>query len=143
MKLPPFHLLAVLAVASIFPGCAAVGPSPAPTVASPATKQIWDRLYFGRNIPTGGDVSDADWATFLAEVVTPRFPNGFTVLHGEGQWLGQSGAIARERSFILELSHPDTEAASRAVLEIAAEYKRRFAQEAVLHRREPVDTNLL
>ena len=65
------------------------------------------------------------------------------MLRGEGQWLGKSGAIAHERSFILEVNHADTEAANRAVLEIAAEYKRRFAQEAVLRLREPVDASLL
>lgn len=40
-----------------------------------------DRLFFGRNIPGGGTVADFEWATFLAEVVTPRLPH-FVVLFG-------------------------------------------------------------
>ena len=109
---------------------------------SPA-RAVFDRLYCGRTIPAGGEVSDADWARFLAEVVTPRFPAGLTVLHGEGQWREPSGAITRERSFILELNHADTGAAEQAVQELIAEYKRRFGQEAVLRMREHVDANLL
>jgi starvation-inducible outer membrane lipoprotein len=41
-------------------------------------------LYFGRNIPTGGEVSDAQWRQFLDEVVTPRFPDGLSVLDVHG-----------------------------------------------------------
>src|SRR5262245_20410541 len=38
-------------------------------------------LYFGRSIPGGGQVSDNEWEKFLADVVTPRFPDGFTILN--------------------------------------------------------------
>lgn len=50
---------------------------------------VADRLFLGRQIPGGGMVSDADWTAFLAEVVTPRFPEGLTVWRAEGQWLDE------------------------------------------------------
>ena len=43
-------------------------------------------LFFGRSIAGRGPLSDAEWAGFAAEVVTPNFPDGFTVMDGEGQW---------------------------------------------------------
>jgi hypothetical protein len=96
---------------------------------------VRDILYFGRNRPTGGVVSDAEWQTFLDEVVTPRFPAGLTVVTASGQWRGQSGAVEREQAEILTLFHAGDEPARRAVAEVTAEYKRRFQQEAVLRER--------
>lgn len=99
---------------------------------------VGDRLYFGRNIPGGGAVTDSAWATFVAEVVTPRFPKGFTVYRGDGQWRGDDGSTEREPSFVLEVVHPAGPAAEADLREIAGEYKRRFRQEAVLRVTIPV-----
>src|SRR4051812_24467304 len=115
MRLPRFRLVMVLALAGALAGCVATRQVPAASDPSAVRREIMDRLYFGRNIPRGGEVSDADWAGFLADVVTPRFPSGFTVLRSEGQWRGQSGVIVREAGFILEMTHADDEAAGRAV----------------------------
>jgi hypothetical protein len=99
------------------------------------TALVRDVVYFGRNRPTGGTVSDADWERFLAEVVTPRFPAGLTVVDATGQWRGAGGAVERERSEIVTVFHAGDEASRRAVAEVAAEYKLRFQQEAVLRER--------
>ncbi|HEU4883613.1 MAG TPA: DUF3574 domain-containing protein [Longimicrobium sp.] len=109
----------------------------APSTTPPGAEQEWlsDRLFFGRDIPGGGSVSEQDWSTFLAEVVTPRFPDGLTVLRGEGQWLGANGAVVSEPSFVVEVEHAPSAAADAALDEIAAEYKRRFRQEAVMRVR--------
>ena len=94
---------------------------------------VADRLFFGRDIPGGGGmVSDSAWGVFLAEVVTPRFPAGLTVLHAEGQWREEDGRIVREASFVLEVVHPAGPAVDAHLREIAEEYKRRFRQEAVM-----------
>ncbi len=99
---------------------------------------IGDRLFFGTDIPGGGTVSDSDWATFMKDVVTPRFKDGLTVLDGNGQWLGADGQIARERVHVVEVEHKRDEASEAAIREIATEYKRRFKQEAVLRVTAPV-----
>ena len=96
---------------------------------------VRDVLYFGRNRPDGGVVSDADWHGFLDEVVTPRFPAGLTVVEAVGQWKGESGVVEQERSEIVTLLHTGSAAARQSVAELAAEYKRRFRQEAVLRER--------
>jgi hypothetical protein len=116
-------------------------PRPAPGVLAAATCAVGDTalvrdvVYFGRNRPGGGAVSDAEWQTFLGEIVTPRFPSGLTVVDATGQWRGASGAVEQERSEIVTVFHGGDDAARRAVEEVAAEYKRRFQQEAVLRER--------
>jgi len=133
----PLRGVLVLSALLVFGACAAVRETP-PAPAPGLSAQILDRLYFGRSLPGGGSVSEQDWSTFLAAVVTPRFPSGLTVLRADGQWRDATGSIVREQSFVLELVHPDDAATERAVREIAADYKRRFAQEAVLRVRDRV-----
>ena len=93
---------------------------------------ISDRLFFGRDIPGGGTVSDANWAGFLEEVVSPRFPQGLTVWRADGQWLDEDGRTVSEAVFVVEVLHPPGAEHDRALAEIADEYRRRFRQEAVL-----------
>ena len=135
-----FRLLTLVAMFALG-GCTAVPRTADPVAAKQAAAWVLDRLYLGRSIPAGGEVSEAQWTRFLAEVVTPRFPNGFTVLAGQGQWRDKTGGIEHERSFILEFVHRDDAATEKAVQEIAADYKRRFAQEAVLRVREQVEAS--
>jgi hypothetical protein len=61
-----------------------------------------------------------------------RFPNGLTVWEADGQWKGQDGAIGHEKSKVLLLVHPDTEAARAAVQTVIATYRKTFEQESVL-----------
>ena len=96
-----------------------------------------DVVYFGRNRPDGGTVSDAEWEAYLDSVVTPRFPAGFTVLEAEGHWRGQGGVVERERTEVLTLLHSGDEASREAVRALTEEYVRRFDQEAVLRERLP------
>jgi len=112
------------------------GPAPATALCSAGdTALVRDLVYFGRNRPDGGTVSDAEWLGFLDSVVTPSFPNGFTVVEGTGQWKGQSGAVERERSAIITFLHTGSAADRERVAQVAGAYKRRFHQEAVLRER--------
>jgi len=101
---------------------------------STTEKFIRTELYFGRNIPTGGTVSESDWQKFVDEVITPRFPDGLTVLDADGQWRGKDGSIAREESKVIVLLYPrrQRKAMNTKIEEIRSEYKKRFAQEAVM-----------
>ena len=89
-------------------------------------------LFMGRSGPGGEVVDDAVWETFLRDTVTPRFPDGLTVLDAQGQWRDGDGVVQRERSKLLViLALPDDGATSR-IDETIGEYKRRFSQESVL-----------
>ena len=111
-------------------GCA-TAPPPCPTGAGPATIA---EAYFGRNVKSRAPVSQAEWARFMAEIVTPAFPDGLTVLDGMGQWRNAAGQISREDSKVLVLVLPgqDQSAAAGRLAPVAAAWKARFAQEAVL-----------
>ena len=93
---------------------------------------VADRLFFGRNIPAGGTVSEAQWDAFVRDVVTPRFPKGLTVWQAQGQWLDPRGNIVHEAVYVVEILHDPTAADEAAIAAVAAEYKKRFGQDAVL-----------
>jgi hypothetical protein len=141
----PAAILTIMGIAGLLFGCAATpapAPSPAPSCAAGDSLLVRETLYFGRNRPAGGTVSDGEWKRFLAEVITPRFPAGLTVEDATGQWRGSSGAVEQERSEVVTLFRPDDNSARQAVHEIAQEYKRRFQQEAVLREWAPVCTRV-
>ncbi|MCY4583684.1 MAG: DUF3574 domain-containing protein [Chloroflexi bacterium] len=89
-------------------------------------------LYMGRSDASGEIVDDAVWTAFLDETVTPRFPDGLTVLDAQGRWRGPDGQVQRERSRVLVVLAPPGGDAARLLDEVSEEYKRRFAQESVL-----------
>ena len=112
---------------------AACAPSPA-DMPCPDGSERYDeyRLFFGRNVGHAEGVSDEEWRAFLADTVTPRFPDGLSVFDAAGQWRDSEGGIVRERSkMVLILAEPSSDAVRR-LDEISEEYKRRFSQESVL-----------
>src|SRR5688500_17622035 len=109
-------------------------PAQVPAAVVKAENYYRTELYLGMSIPGGSTVSDAAWEQFLDDVVTPLFPDGFTVLAGRGQYREASGTIAKEPSHVLVFLYRKSErrAASAKIESIRAEYKKRFAQESVL-----------
>ena len=91
-------------------------------------------LFFGLLKPNKTHVTDAEFKAFLQDVITPRFPEGLTLLTGLGQFLDASDQIIRERSRLLILLYPVTvrQEKSKKVEEIREAYKRCFQQESVL-----------
>jgi hypothetical protein len=119
-----------LGVLLLLAGCAAA-PQPCPVGASPATIA---EAYFGRNVKTRAPVTEAEWARFMAEEVTPAFPDGLTVLNGTGQWRNAAGLISREDSKVLVLVLPgqDQAVAAGRLAPVTTAWRTRFAQESVL-----------
>ncbi|WSA47604.1 DUF3574 domain-containing protein [Streptomyces sp. NBC_01803] len=92
------------------------------------------RLFFGTARPGGGaEVTEEEFRAFVAEVITPLFPDGLTVQEGDGQWRDEHGVIERERSYEVVLFYPAGEARERGegVEEIRGEYEKRFDQGSV------------
>ena len=76
-------------------------------------------------------------AAFLADTVTPRFPDGLSVLNvegqaGEPQSGSQSGRIVRERTKLLVIVVFDAPAHRGRVREIVEAYNSRFGQHSAL-----------
>ena len=84
-----------LCAAALTAGCVT---NPASRACAPnETNMVNDQIFLGTDTPSG-PVSPQEWTSFLAESVTPRFPQGLTVWQASGQWRGNDGAIVREPS---------------------------------------------
>ena len=130
-SLPRGATLAPLALVVALAGCASFSE---PRCSVGEQRLVSDLLYFGTEMP-GAVVTPAQWSDFLGTVVTPKFPEGLSVWPASGQWRSATGAITSVASHVLNLVHPETEAADSAVRAIVTAYKSQFQQEAVLRVR--------
>ena len=89
-------------------------------------------LFMGRSGPDGEVVDNQSWDAFLADTVTPRFPDGLTVLDARGQWRNSEGQILTERAKLLVILAPPGEEPRGLIDEVSDGYKHRFNQESVL-----------
>jgi len=142
-----FAPIAVLA-AALLAGCA----STAPTTASmqgdidrPSRSSGWIRseLYFAVGNEDGtGIIDDAHWRAFLDAEVTPRFPDGLTVLDGYGQWrFQQDGRLVRQRCKVLVVLHDESAKRREDIEAIRLAWKRMTGHESVLWARGAVDVS--
>jgi hypothetical protein len=95
-------------------------------------------LFFGTDKPDGV-VTDAEFRAFLDNQITPRFPDGLTVVKGDGQFRDASGEIIKEASFILILLYPieSVKDSNRRIESIRRCYLLQFQQESVLRVDDP------
>lgn len=121
------------AVGLVLAGCAANSTADCAPGERPA---IVDTLYFGTTRPQGA-VTATEWAAFLRDAVTPRFPQGLTWWDAAGQWRAAGGGILHEAAHVLQVVHAPSAAADAAMRAIVGDYKARFQQEAVLRVRVP------
>lgn len=131
-----FAVLAALALCGCAQSGAALGTLPACT--PPLKPALEVSLYFGRDKPAGGEVSEAEWASFVAGSVTPHFPAGLSVFNVEGQYRDPSGRIGRERTKLLLVVVFDAPAHHGRVTAIVEAYNRRFGQHSVFRVEQPV-----
>lgn len=125
-----------LALAAALPGAAAARPAEAHSAlcrgATNAEAFLRTELFFGLSRP-GGVVSEEEFKAFVDTQVTPRFPDGLTLLAGVGQFRDASGTILVEGAKLLILLVPrrDRDADAR-IEQIRREYRRAFQQQSVL-----------
>lgn len=110
---------------------------PCPDELFGAGSEAWVRgeLYFGTSMEQGVGVIPDDFEAFLDAEVTPRFPDGLTLLTGLGQWKGPDDVEpSKMGSELLIILYPqETAAESSAKLEeIREAYKAQFNAQSVL-----------
>jgi hypothetical protein len=89
-------------------------------------------LFFGRRIRGRAPLTDAEWARFAAQIITPNFPDGFTVFDGQGQWRNpQTGHIARDPTKVLLVATKRTAGLAQRLSAVIDAYKTRFHQQSV------------
>ncbi|MGN6505860.1 MAG: DUF3574 domain-containing protein [Tepidisphaeraceae bacterium] len=128
------RIATLLTVALLLTGCAAPH-EPLPNSDVPqgvsSLPQTRTTLFFGLSRADGSVVSDQQWSSFVDQEIAPRFPDGFTILTGEGHWMSQS-VDQREPSRVVIILHPDTRVHSELIDVIRERYKTLFHQESVL-----------
>jgi predicted small lipoprotein YifL len=145
--------IALLAIS--LSGCGYRGPVPAaqttaPTLsgdpAHPGQTSGWvdTKLYFGLGPADNPDkgVSEAQWRAFLDKEVTPRFPDGLSVVDVYGQWQGiNQPAPERLRTKMVIVDYPDTQVNRDKIEGIRSAWKRLTGDQSVLRVTQPVDVS--
>jgi Protein of unknown function (DUF3574) len=124
----------VLGVALLAAACTV----PPPQACSPPLKPALQvSLYFGRDSPHG-EVSEAEWARFLAEEVTPRFPAGLSVVEVAGQYTEPGGRLVREKTKLVVVVVFDAPAHLPRVQAVVDAFSRRHGQHSVFRTEHAV-----
>jgi hypothetical protein len=154
-SLPFLLCLALLCQVLALAGCAHPGPGAAAPAIAPilqgdlahpghASGWVDTQLYFGLGAaghPEQG-VSEAQWRAFLDKEVTPRFPDGLSVLDVYGQWLSKgSSAPERLRSKLLVIDYEDNPENRAKIDAIRAAWKQRTGDQSVLRVTTPADVS--
>jgi Protein of unknown function (DUF3574) len=145
---------AVLALTTLMPGALEARQQSFPRLQAPIRSAIQRRipkgaragaqpfvrteLFFG-TAKSNGVVTEAEFRKFVDEQVTPRFPDGLTLLKGDGQFRGDDRITIKEQSFVLILLYPydSFTKSSQKIQRIRGLYKDQFDQESVLRIDDP------
>jgi len=90
------------------------------------------QLFFGRSPAERAVVTEADFRRFLDRDVTPRFPDGLTVVDGGGQWRGEENHLIREATKVVMVVLPKGRDGSGRVEQVRSAYRAQFHQDTVL-----------
>jgi len=152
MKLNAIALLcAVLLGPPVIAAPQAVTPAWHGDHARPAEAVGWvkSELYFGLGDESGESsrqqtdhISDAQWREFLDREITPRFPDGLTVLDAYGQWLFRdTEQLHRLRSKVVVIFHENTAQRRNAIEAIRLAWKQASGHQSVLWAWAPADVS--
>ena len=98
----------------------------------PLRMQHVAQLLFGRNVEDQARVTEADFNGFVSREVSPRFPDGFTVLDATGHWRdARRGTVVHEASKVIEIVLPGGNDDTAKVHAIVEAYKQQFQQQSV------------
>ncbi len=93
-------------------------------------------FMFGRNIGDRLAVTETKWSRFVDREITPRFPDGLSVVDARGQWRdAERKTIVREPSklvtIVLTGKASDKGSDNERLAQIIDAYKRQFRQQSV------------
>jgi len=119
--------------------------------ARPAEAAGWvkSELYFGLGEENGDSsrqqtdhISEVQWREFLDRDVTPRFPDGLTVLDAYGQWLfSDTGQLHRLRSKVIVIFHENTAQRRNEIEAIRLAWKQATGHQSVLWATTPAEVS--
>jgi len=121
---------ALTALAALAP--AAARAPDAVSCRAPARSMQVIELMFGRSVEGRLVVGEREWVRFLAREITPRFPDGLSVVDAAGQYKTADGRIAHEPSKLVIIVAPDGSETQDRIAVIEAAYKKQFRQQKVV-----------
>ena len=132
-RLAPF-LLPLLLGLSWGPGVGLAGSlvpgasSTRDTRPAPAPERSWvkSELYFGARVADGTLISPEAWSAFLAEVITPAFPDGLTVIQANGQMRGSDGVIRRQPTWVVVILRHVGALEDQRIRSVISSFRSRF-----------------
>lgn len=121
--------IAVLALVAL--GLAGCVTTIAPACPPGGRDRLVAELLFGRNVGGRIGVTEAAFRRFVDAEVTPRFPSGLTITDSRGQYRHADGRLVREPGKVVMIVLDEEARDLPRLAEVAAAYRRRFAQESV------------
>jgi hypothetical protein len=135
-------LLVTLAAAlAIVAACAGCGSSSAAKSSQPTW--VKSEIYCGLEKQAGGTVTQAEFADFLNQVVTPAFPAGLTVFDAYGQMQKTDKAIVKQTTKVLLLVHQKTKANADAIQKVISSYRSRYGNPQVMYLQSPTNPQFI
>ncbi len=125
------------ALTVLLAGCSMTGtPLPTKIADTPCPdggRKATAELVFGRVAEDGsGGVSEAAFAQFLDGEVSPRFPEGLTVIDAEGRLNPPAGSMIREPAKLVMIVLPGDKDDNGKLQAVRLAYAKRFHQQSVL-----------
>ena len=118
---------AAIGLLALVAGFSAASSQPALQCTGGQKSWVVAELLFGRD-----RVNETRWSQFLADEITPRFPDGLTVYDAKGQWRAPgSDKIAQQRSKVVMIAMPHGADNDARLQQIVEAYKTRFKQQSV------------
>lgn len=106
--------------------------SPQPACTPGQEPMLIAELLFGRNIGDRPGVSEAAFGRFVDTELTPRFPDGLTIVSARGQYRdNQTARLVREDAKLVVIALKDEPEARARLSAVAEAYKKRFNQQSV------------
>lgn len=127
--------LAIAALAALA-GCQTARPLASSCPVGQISQQT-AQLYFGGMYGPASKVSEVQFRKYVDEELTPRFPDGLTVLDGGHQWRGEENKAIREAAKVVLIVLPKTHAAQSRIDAARSAYWSRFHQDAMVEVMPP------
>jgi len=108
-------------------GCAS---APKPACPAGQSQLRTAQLFLSAKPPV--KISDSDIRRFVDAEVTPRFPDGVTVVDGGGQWQGDENRLIREAAKVVMIVLPEKGDPAGKVEAVRAAYRSKFRQDSVV-----------
>lgn len=118
------RLAAILALSLSAAACATAPPARIAACPAGESQIRVAQLFLGAS--TTGRLSERALRRFVDQEVTPRFPDGVSVVDGGPQWTGRNEGLIRDSAKVVLIALPDSGDARARVEAVRDAYRARF-----------------